>query len=235
MDVTELVRRWQAGESQRRIARDVGLARATVQKYLQVAERLGLSSNGPAPDADQVAQLVRLGELAVERPAPLLKRLEHQREQVGRWLGHDRLQLTRVQELLAQQGIVVTYSTLRRFVRRAGLLPSARTTVRMADTAPGEVAEMDFGRLGVLVDQDTGKRVTIWALVVVLSHSRHSFVWPLLRQTLPAVIEGLEMTWRFFGGIPQRLVIDYVPRHIIDVLLPVPLCGRVAAPTAESA
>ncbi|HLY64824.1 MAG TPA: hypothetical protein VKU60_04745, partial [Chloroflexota bacterium] len=84
MDVTELVRRWQAGESQRRIARDVGLARAMVQKYLHEAEGLGLSNSGPPPNAEQVAQLVRLGELAVERPAPLLTRLAHQREQVSR-------------------------------------------------------------------------------------------------------------------------------------------------------
>lgn len=227
VDVIELVRRWQAGERQRRIAQDVGMARATVQKYLRKAEELGLSSTGPPPNDEQVRQLVRLGELASVRPAPLLTTLHPRRERVAYWLQHDRLQLTRVQELLAQQGIAVTYTTLRRFVRQEGLLPSARTTVRMADTAPGEVAEMDFGRLGVLVDQDSGKRVTIWALVVVLTYSRHSFVWPLVHQTLPAVIEGLEMAWRFFGGVPRRLVIDNFPAAVagFDPLAPRPTRG----------
>ena len=76
MEVTELVRRWQVGESQRTIARSVGLARATVQKYVHGAERLGLSSSGPPPSAEQVRQLVRLGELATLRPAPNLERLD---------------------------------------------------------------------------------------------------------------------------------------------------------------
>ena len=227
MDVTEVVRRWQAGESQRRVARQVGLSRTTVQKYLHVAEQLGLSSSGPPPNVEQVAQLVRLSELPTVRPAPQVRSLDGQREQIARWLQRDHLQQRRVQELLAQRGVCVTYSTLRRFVRQAGLLPGARTTVRMADTAPGEVAEMDFGRLGLLVDQDSGKRVTIWALVVVLTYSRHSFVWPLLHQTLPAVIEGLEIAWHFFGGIPLRLVVDNFPAAVagMDPLAPRPTRG----------
>ncbi len=59
-----------------------------------------------------------------------------------RWLQQERLQLTRVQELLAQQGVAVAYTTLRRFVAQVGLKSVARSTVRMADTAPGEVAAL---------------------------------------------------------------------------------------------
>ncbi|HZA23776.1 MAG TPA: hypothetical protein VFA32_14445 [Dehalococcoidia bacterium] len=51
----------------------------------------------------------------------------------------------------------------------------------MADTRPGEVAELDFGRLGLVWDPDTGRRRVAWALVIVLPYSRHSFVWPLFR------------------------------------------------------
>jgi len=39
-----------------------------------------------------------------------------------------------------------------------GLGATARDTVRMPDTAPGEVAEFDFGPLGLLTDPATGKR-----------------------------------------------------------------------------
>ena len=40
----------------------------------------------------------------------------------------------------------------------------------MGDTSPGEVAEMDFGRLGLLHDPETGRRPTVWALIVVLAY-----------------------------------------------------------------
>jgi hypothetical protein len=48
-------------------------------------------------------------------------------------LREERLQLTRVQELLARQGVVVQYTTLRRFRDAAGLGRRARTTVRLPE------------------------------------------------------------------------------------------------------
>jgi transposase len=230
MEIVDLIRRWQAGESQRTIAAHSGIARATVWKYLQAAQRLGLSAGGPSPSESQLVELARLSHGATTRPgraAPAVEPLTAQREQIEVWLREERLQLTRVQELLARDGCRVTYTTLRRFVRQAGLGRRAPTTVRLADSAPGELAELDFGRLGPLVDPATGTRRTVWALVVVLVFSRHSFVWPLHQQTLEAVVEGLEAAWRFFGGIPKRLILDNFPAAVAgtDPLAPRPTRG----------
>ena len=41
MEIVEVVRRWQAGESQRGVSRVTGLARETVKKYLAAAGTLG--------------------------------------------------------------------------------------------------------------------------------------------------------------------------------------------------
>ena len=54
------------------------------------------------------------------------------------------------------------------------------------------MAEQDFGRLGLVHDPETGRRRTVWALIVVLGYSRHSFVWPTFSQKLEDVIQGLE-------------------------------------------
>jgi len=126
----------------------------------------------------------------------------------------EHLQLTRIQELLGQLQCAVPYTTLYRYALRQGWLSSHRGTVRMADTQPGEVAEMDFGRLGLLPDPESGKRRVVWALVVVLNYSLHSFVWPLFRQSLGEIIEGLESAWAFFKGIPRLLVLDNFPSAI---------------------
>ena len=86
----------------------------------------------------------------------------------------------------------------------------------MEQSAPGEVAELDFGRLGYIQDQDqeTGRRRAVWALLVVLAYSRHSFLWPIYSQKLEEVIAGLEAAWAFFGGIPKYLVIDNFPAAV---------------------
>lgn len=167
MEVIEVVRRWQAGDSQRSIARATGLSRNTVEKYLRAARAAGVSEDGEPPGDDAVLGLVRLNETAPPPAAPQAARLEQQRERIVSWLKEDRLLLTRIHELLVRDGVAVSYTSLRRYVRRAGLWKQPQTTVRMAQWPPGEVAELDFGRLGVLVDATTGKKQTVWALVVV--------------------------------------------------------------------
>ena len=41
VDIAEVIRRWQRGNSQRHIAAGTGLSRATVRKYLAAAQKVG--------------------------------------------------------------------------------------------------------------------------------------------------------------------------------------------------
>ena len=215
MQVVEILRRWQAGDSARTIAKATGVARNTVGKYLEEAQRLGLERQGAPPNSDQILALTQLGQTAPEkRAAPRRTLLDPHRDQIAQWLQVEKMQLTRIAELLRGRQVPVEYDSLRRYVRENGLAKASRDTVRMADTAPGEVAEFDFGRLGPLADPTSGKRHIVWALNIVLIYSRHQFVWPLVQQTLEEVIAGLENAWRFFGGIPRRVVLDNFPAAV---------------------
>jgi hypothetical protein len=78
----------------------------------------------------------------------------------------------------------------------------------MAETAPGEVAQVDFGELGLVFDPETGRRRKLHALVVTLVFSRHQYVYLTHRQDLDALICGIEEAWEFFGGVTRRLVLD---------------------------
>src|ERR1700738_1637841 len=102
MEMVEVVRRWQMGESQRAIARASGVARETVKKYLHGAEELGLAANGPPPSEDQMVRLFEVGRV-VSAPrawaSPQADRLEAYRQPITTWLRDEHLQLTRVQEL----------------------------------------------------------------------------------------------------------------------------------------
>ena len=132
-------------------------------------------------------------------------------DQVYQWLTVDRLKLTRILELLLERGCEVSYTSPRRFIQRRNWRRRNAVTVRMEDTAPGEVVEVDFGCLGLIHDPGTGRRRTVWVLVLVLGYSRHCFVWPTFSQKLEDVIDGLESPWSFFGGVPKYMVIDNFP------------------------
>ena len=212
VDIQEIIRRWQAGEGYRRIAAGTSLSRNTVRKYLSVAKAEDITKDGSVPTDDQLSRLAVIGQSGprqAETPSEDL--LSPWADQIHRWLTGERLQLTRIHELLLGRGCPVSYQSLRRFVQKRNWRRSSKVTVRMEDTPPGEVVEVDFGRLGLIHDPETGRRRAVWALLLVLGYSRHCFVWPSFGQTLEDVIAGLESAWSFFGGIPKYLVIDNCP------------------------
>ena len=123
-----------------------------------------------------MAALSRSGPRQTVAPAEDL--LDCWADQIYRWVTVDRLQVTRIQEFLAQRGCVVSYTLLRRFPQRRNWRRRSLRTIRMEQNGPGEVAELDSGRLGYILDQEICRRQAVWALLVVLTYSRHIFLWP---------------------------------------------------------
>ncbi|MSQ28420.1 MAG: IS21 family transposase [Dehalococcoidia bacterium] len=215
VELIEVIGRWQTGLGQWAVARTTGLSRGTVRKYLQAAIAAGVRQDGPAPTDQQLLVLAPLNRSGPKHPGvPSTDRLAPWHDRIEQWVRRERLQLTRVYELLGgPERSPVSYTSLRRYVRRQGWTTPA-ATVRLPDPPPGQVAECDFGRLGYLTDPETGQKRLLWALLVVLAYSRHCFVWPLYQQTLEEVIAGFEAAWFFFKGIPRTLVIDNFPAAV---------------------
>ena len=51
-------------------------------------------------------------------------------------------------------------------------------TIRLEDPPAGQEAQIDFGKMGPMLDTVTGRVRTLWVLVITLSFSRYQFVWP---------------------------------------------------------
>ena len=214
-EVLDVLRRIHRGERHRAIARVTGHSRTTVGRYEATARGLGWLPGLVEPDeglATAVIQKLRPGVKEREPGASEAQLAKHQ-QRIAEWLapedGGRGLQLTKVHQLLTREKIEVPYSSLHRFaVKHCGFSDSRRVTVRVADVAPGELAEVDFGRLGLVWDPEAEKRRVHHALIVTLVHSRHQYVHICASQKLEEVIEGLEDAWEFFGGVPVRVVLD---------------------------
>ena len=139
VEIQEVIRCWQRGSSQRQIAEGMGLSRATVRKYLAAAKAAGVVEDGPAPDEEQLSRLAGISRAGPRRvETPVEDSLAPWADQIYQWLTGDRLQLTRIQELLAARGCRVSYTLLRRFIVKRNWGRRSNQTVRMADTGPGE-------------------------------------------------------------------------------------------------
>ena len=78
----------------------------------------------------------------------------------------------------------------------------------MADGEPGVECQIDFARMGMIDDPETGRRRVVHALIFTAVYSRHMFVWLTFATTLEAIVAGCEAAWRFFGGVFKVLVPD---------------------------
>lgn len=213
-EIREVLRLWLRGEGYRSIGRLVRLDRRTARGYVEAAQAAGLSRGGGEEQLtdDMIATVVEAVRPARPRGhGAAWEALVPHEAQITTWLDPDGddLTLTKVHDLLGRRGVVAPYRTLHRFaVERCGFGRAAKTTVRLADPEPGKECQIDFGRMGLMVDPDTGRRRVTHGLAVTACCSRHMFLWLTFRQTTEAVIAGLEAAWAFFGGVFPVVIPD---------------------------
>lgn len=208
IEIREVLRRFCFGEPLRAIARGTGSDRKTVAKYVAAALAAGLCRGDPGPTDEQVAAVTAaIHAEPVGRPAAVPDRLAKHRDQIAAWL-KDNLRLTKIHRRLRELGVRVPYSSLHRFAQTHLGFGAPAVTVRVAEPPPGEVAEVDFGLLGLWLDPVRQRPRRVYGLLVTLCFSRYAFLAIALRQDLTAVLDGLEAAWTFFGGVVRRLVAD---------------------------
>jgi transposase len=179
--VRELSRRkWGA----KRIARELGIARNTVRRYLRGGDAATRNSRPSAQALDEDMRRLALemfDTLAEGNAVVVLRELQRRGVKVS---------IRTVQRALAE----------RRRERRAAQL----ATVRF-ETAPGHQMQVDFGEKRVSL---AGQIVRVFFLTAVLSYSRRMFVKAFLSQRQDDWREGLVAAFQHFGGVPQTLLID---------------------------
>ena len=218
IEVREVLRGWLAGEGLRTVAQRAGVDRKTARRYVQAGQAAGLVRDGGAGQlSDELIGVV----VAAVRPAraaghgPAWESLLAHEQQIRDWVS-DEPRLTNVHGKLARRGVVVPYRTLHRFAAERCGFGRRRPTLRVADGEPGVECQLDFARMGLIPDPESGRRRVAHALILTAVYSRHMFVWLTFRQTLAAVIEGCEAAWIYFGGMFTVLIPDNLSPVIAD-------------------
>ena len=118
------------------------------------------------------------------------------------------------QDLARELGIEVSLRTVQRAVEplRRELRAEALATVRF-ETAPGQQLQIDFGSTGVTIGEEV-QRVHLF--VATLGYSRRCYVGVFLHERQSAWLQGLEDTFRHFGGVPHELLLDNAKALVDD-------------------
>lgn len=225
------------GWSRRRIARELGVHRETVGRYVKrpAGEDPKPASNAPpgffahqGPSAEGIGSAPGCSEPegaplgsgnlaggskpANNAPTGFLTNPSGPASAAGPWQEvilqklQQGLDARRIyQDLAGDHGYGGSYYSVRRLV--AKLTAFVDPPVRRMECAPGDEAQVDFGRGAPVVGPD-GKRRLTWVFRIVLSHSRKGYSESVFRQTTDDFLRCLENAFQHFGGCPRTLVID---------------------------
>ena len=210
----DLIRRLNAGEGERRIARDMNLSRQTVGKYHKIARQAGYLEPGAIlPDEETLRK--RLGPGAqppkirssVEPFGEIVKTLRKQEvEMVAIW-----------QRLKDDHGYRGSFSAIRRYVQH--LEPERRVVYVRVQTKPGEEMQVDFGSVGRLFDPASGRIRPAYVLVATLGYSRHQYAELDFDQKVVTWIGLHRRAFESFGGVPVRVIPDNLKAAVLKVLV----------------
>jgi transposase len=189
--VAAMLRLKELGWGAKRIARELGVSRGTVKRYLE--------AGGWQP-------------FKTPRRKKRLDGLEDWlRERFRRHRGNG--DVVR-QELAAEKGIVASLRTVERVLApyRQELLAEARATVRF-ETAPGRQLQIDFGERLVEIG---GRKVKVFLFVATLGYSRRAHVRAFRHERQESWFDGLESAFLAFGGVPEEVLFDNARALVTD-------------------
>ncbi len=219
VDVTEILRHWYAGRPKVEVARSLGVDAKTVRRYVAPAEAAGMAPGGPPVTGEQWRALARqwfpqIAGTGIRQVSWREIAVHHDR--IAGLLGVAPVSVIH-QRLADEQGLGASVASLRRYVRAhfSARVRAEEVRMRRPLGAPGGEGQVDYGYLGLWPDPSTGRRRRVWAFSMVLPYSRHLFVRPAVSMTQRAWTEAQIAAFEFLGGVPRRIVPDYVPRNII--------------------
>jgi transposase len=193
---------FEKGYNKTRIAEMLGIDRKTVRKMLK------------NPDKDQPIE---------KKPHPSV--LDEYRDFIVASIAKELTAQRIFQDLQLMKGFEGSYSTVRDYVRK---LKGNRQKVYMViETLPGEESQVDFGYIGTLLIG--GKRKKAWVFIMTLSYSRYMFVKIVFDQSVKTFITCHLDAFRYFGGVPETVILDNLKAGVIDANFYEPIVQRTYA------
>ncbi len=186
------------GQSIRSVAREMGVGRNTVRKYLKLSEPMRVArKKKPSPVTEMVGP--RIEEILEEwryRTTP-----------------KQRVTGTRVHRQLVEEGYEVGTTTVREYLRERRR-KSAEVFIPLVHR-PGDEAQVDF--FEVTVEED-GEMRKAWKFVMRLMYSGRDYVRLYDHADQLSFLDAHARAFNYLGGVPRRIVYDNLSAAVKKVV-----------------
>lgn len=235
VEILEVIRRYFTGQNISEISEATGFDRKTVRKYIEGIKEKGITEY----DKEKILEI--LGEITLKltgRPQRSITILQKYEEEISRLINNKEnpLKPKSAYEILIEayelQG-KVSYSSFKRYITsHQHIVLKGKTTCRMEYSA-GEQVQIDYCKVGYVLDPSTNKNRTVYAFIGTLSFSRHKYVEYVFSQNQQSFVNSHVNMFNFFGGVPKVLVIDNLKSGVIKPDLYDPSINRAYTELSE--
>src|SRR3954470_17332161 len=181
------------GLSPSAIARQLGIDRKTVRKYIA----LGLEPPAYGP--------------RTPRPKATDPFLTYLRARLGAYPG---LTAVRLWRELCQRGFAGGYTGVKRAVQELRPAPVHAFELRF-ETPPGAQAQVDFARFEVTFTDEPGTKRIVWLFSMVLGYSRLIWARFVVHQDLGTVLRCHVAAFHALGGAPHEILYDRMKTAVL--------------------
>ncbi|NQT58630.1 MAG: IS21 family transposase [Bacteroidetes bacterium] len=213
----------------KQIARQQKIAKNTVKKYRNQLKDLQERNPLLGEDLDTIMQEFRLMRKN-ERYSENHGWLETHKEEVDK-LSAQCDNYIRLNQVLREKGFEGSYSSLLRYVAKNAACKD-RPVFRI-ESSPGELAQVDFGSVGLIYDTYSGKEVKAYVFVMVLGFSRDAYFEIVTNQNIQTWCNCHVHAFEHFGGVPRLIIPDNLKSAIIKAAFCDPLPNRSYADCAK--
>ncbi len=236
VDVVEILAHWYAGRPKAEVARSLGVDPKTVRKYVAAAEAAGLAPGGPPLSEQQWRAKVRAwfpGLVDTRLRQPSWSEIDRHRERIEALVGVVPASVAH-QRLVDEEGLAVSVASFRRYLRAhfPDEVRRGEVVIWRPPVEAGDEAQVDYGYLGTWADPASGRRRRTWAFSMVLSYSRHLFVYPVAVMDQQAWVDAHVAALGFFGSSPARVVLDNLRAGVLKPDIYDPKINRAYAELA---
>jgi transposase len=219
--------RMRLGDSDRQIAAAGLMGRHKAAGLRRMSDAKGWLDNGkPMPDNEQIAALFKV------KPAePNTSQVLPHADKVLKCIDQG-ISITAIHQMLMREyNFTGGYDAVRRFVRRHRKKTIKPTIILVF--RPGEACQVDFGSGPKLTDELSGKKYKTWFFIMTLAFSRHQYVEFVTDQTVETWLGCHRRAFEFFGGVPEKAIIDNAKCAITKACFYDPIVQRAYAECAE--
>jgi hypothetical protein len=215
----ELVRLHRMGTGAREVARMLNISPNTEREYRLALQVEGLLA-GPVDDVPLLEVLRSAIETRLPTSAPpqMVSSVDALRERIVGFAEkglkpqaiYDRL---RLEDTSFAASFWAVRAAWRKWKKQRGI--RAEDVAIPVETAPGEIAQVDFGYVGKLYDASCGQLRKAWVFVMVLGYSRRMVVRICFDQKIETWLRVHVEAFAELGGAPATIVPDNLKAAVV--------------------